>query len=261
VDIQRVDAGNTPRGPYARYASAQLRLRVLVATFLGVLIGGTSAWWGFPPTASAYSCNLGQNYYDTVATNNTQTYSDYGTRVTSPGMYVYGMSSLCAHVSSLVSFSTTKDAAEIGWVIQASGYVSCHTTGNNTPTIFYAWIAYGSYDCHEYSHISSGQSINVSVRSNLGSNPYTWIYDYNGTVLAQHDNGFSASAATTNAERHNASESAQALFNGMQFRTSGAVWKSWSRAVCWSAYSNDPNYNNQILSATKLQVTQAAPQC
>jgi hypothetical protein len=243
----------------------------LLVAFAGVAIGGAAAWGIAPSAALAATCNTKLN---TVATNNTQDYDDYGVRVSGPGMYVYAGASTCVHDSSISSLANNADLdeAEIGWRRAATGYVACNATGADNAYAFYTWVSYGSYACFQVgSALSSGNSYSASVRADLGNNkPTFWIYDFDGHVYTTHDNGFSASASVTNGERHYidvsqggdpTQEPATALFNGMQYRTAGDVWQAWGRSVCWSGLSDDPYYNNQLLSSTEVKVSTAASSC
>ena len=89
----------------------------------------------------------------------------------------------------------------------------------------------------------------------------TWIFDYQGNVLDEPTLDFAGSTSQTNGERHNTGDYAHSLFDGMQFRNISGAWQSWGSSVCWSQYSTDPDYNNQLLSSTGVQVSKDAPQC
>jgi hypothetical protein len=175
-------------------------------------------------------------------------------------MVVYGDSPSCIHVSSILSIDTAGDEAEVGWGSFAVGLPECGTTGNGFPHVFYTLDVGPFYECHASTELLSNASYSFSVRVDQSA-PTTWIWDWNGTILNTEDLGFTNSANQTNGERHNLSESAKALFNGMQYRSSSGVWTAWSRSVCWNGVSDDPGYNNQLLSNTKVQVTTQAPSC
>ena len=241
-----------------------LHARLLAVAFLGVLLGGTAAWWGFPQVATASNCNAS---YNTVATNNTLNYSDYGEQVNGPGMNVFGGGASCARISSIESNAQNDDEAEVGWLIQAPGVSNCiGGTGDNTPHVFYTWVAYGTYACHENTSYTlvAGNKYPFSIRYDFSSPSGTqkWIYDFNGNVLDEHDNGFKLSQPTTNGERHSTDDGSAAHFIGMNFRTASDTWSAWGHSAC-SPYpqSDDPDFNNQLLSNTEIQVSQQAAQC
>ena len=134
--------------------------------------------------------------------------------------------------------------------------------------VFWTYTILGTYTCHEDDAISLtvGSNYNLSTKSQFsnGNPTNTWGFSFNTTLLDQHNVGFTNSANQTNGERHSTAESATALFDGMQFRGPGDTWSSWTRSVCWQSYTGapgDPDYNNQLLSNTKVQVSTAAPQC
>lgn len=242
------------------------RASILAVVLLGTTVGGTAAWWAFPPTAAAIpsGCDLPWPY-NSIATNNTQNYSDYGDQVNGPGMNVYGGGAVCVRISSLESNSNSQvsDLAEVGWHIQASGYNTCNTTGDNKPHVFYAWMAYGSYACHEATsyQLTAGNKYAFSIRYDF-NDPHTlsWIYDFQGNILTIHDNGFDFSQPTTNGERHGSGDGASAHFIGMKFRTASDTWAAWGHSAC-SPLSDDNIYNNQLISNTEIQVSQQAAQC
>jgi len=251
-----------PKGPHAR---------VTFVAFIGVMVGSTTAWLGFPPSALAATCNV---HYNTVATNSDGlAYADHGVRA-STGDLVYGGGVTCVHVDSVIvqSNDSLGDEAEVGWHTEATGYSTCHSTGDNTPHVMYTWVAYGQYECYEDDSISlsAGTYYPLSVRADLSDpNKSTyWIYDFNGSVITpEHDLGFKIGAGVTNGERHyldpsdNSKESSQAHFKGMQYRKGTDVWSAWATAVCFSAYSNDPYYNNQLVSNTEVTVLDKLGQC
>jgi len=253
-------------GDFADSWRRSLHAKLLLATFLGVVIGGTVAWWGFPPRAAASGC--GSLVYNTDATNDSNTFNHYGTRVANPGMHIFDGGSVCERVSSIASAASdlTGDNAEIGWLNLANGKTNgCHFTGDGVHHVFWAYKISGGFSCHvapSYTLVG-GNDYSFSVRYDFSSPhcQFCWIFDSNGNVLDEPTLGFDNSTSVTNGERHDTSDGATSHFDGMQFRTINNTWSSWGNAACFSALSNDPNYNNQLLSVTDIQVTTQAPDC
>jgi hypothetical protein len=229
-----------------------LRARLLFVVFLGVVIGGTAAWWGFPSVAHAATCDV---HYNVVATDSVSNHGHNGVRVSNPGMYIYNYTAYCVHDSSLLSEATTGDWAEVGWRDPATGYQACGVTGDNTPHILVTWVNGGVYTCHQYGALTANQSDDFSV---WGDSSDLWHWAHNGSNITTHTLDFRASYSFTNGERHSSYESAEALFDGMQNGTS-PNWNVWTSSACFS--DNDPSYNNQLQSHTKISVSQGASQC
>lgn len=239
--------------------------KLLLATFLGVLIGGTVAWWGFPARAAASGC--GSLVYNTDATNDSNTFNHYGTRVANPGMHIFDGGSVCQRVSSIASDASdlTGDNAEIGWLNLANGKSSCNFSGDGVHHVFWAYKISGGFSCHVATGYTlvGGNDYSFSVRYNFSNThcQFCWIFDFNGNILDQPTLGFNNSTSVTNGERHDTSDGATSHFNGMQFRTINNTWSSWGNAACFQALSDDPNYNNQLLSTTNIQVTTQTADC
>ncbi len=244
------------------------RVVVLVAVFAGVVIGGTAAWWGFPPTALAYTCN------GRFSTDATRTYGldfiDRGVRA-STGDLIYGGGATCVHVASVLVIDRANDWVEVGWHTMATGYADCHATGNNVPVVFYLRDVSGQQTCYEDRNITikAGTYYPVSVRSDIVNNANRWIWDWNGTTLSESpDLGFSAGAGMTNSDRHyidsinTSDEDATAHFKGMQKLTSANSWVGWGGEICaGSGYNNDAYYNNQLTQPDEVGVSTNAAQC
>jgi hypothetical protein len=251
-----------------------VRGRVLLVTFCGVMIGATAAWWGFPPVAAAATC-MSPGGVNTLATNSTANFNHYGTRVANPGMQVFSGGSICLRVSSIfaMSSSPTSDNAEIGWANAATGQHYCNgVAGNGHPTVFYAWVVSGSFNCHQDNtdSISAPNFYSFSARYDLSngagncSSSCKWIFDFNGKILDQPSTLlFNQSNSASNSERHNTGtgEIGHAVFQGLQFRSSSSTWNDWGQSLCWSFYNSDPDYHDQLLSATSVQVTTQSAVC
>ena len=178
-------------------------------------------------------------------------------------MYVYNLPVACDYDSSILAQASTGDGAEIGWSIQKSGYVNCHSTGDGKAYVFYFWQFGNQSDCRESGGPLSSTYYPFSVRNNA-SDPGTWIFDFNGNVLDTKYLAFTGSQSVTNAERHNDGDPARGLFNGLQYRASlDNTWKAWNNSVCISVPppNGDMNWNNQLLSATDVSVTMAPASC
>lgn len=232
--------------------------RIILVALLGVSIGGTAGWWAFPPAADAASCNLGTGRYNVVASDNPTLFSHNGIRVANPGMYVYGFTAYCDRVSSIESMATTGDSAEVGWDDEASGLdTGCFITGDGTPHILTFYLTGSFYVCRDYGQLTTDQSDDFSV---WGASNDVWTWAMNGSNIQQITLDFRASAGFTNGERHSTFDSAEALFNGMQYGTPGS-WTAWPQAVCPTSGDTDPDYNDQAHSATDISVSQSPRQC
>jgi len=133
--------------------------KLLVIALLGLSLGGTAAWWAFPPAAHAATCDVKYN----VVASDGKGYAHDGVRVANPGMYIYNYTSYCVHDSSIESLSTSGDWAEVGWRDPATGYVACGVTGDNTPHILVTYVNGGVYHCTQYGQLTANQSDNFSV--------------------------------------------------------------------------------------------------
>ena len=185
VTVER-ERGVKPLGPPERRLS--LRVIALAAAFAGVVLGGTTAWWGFPPVALAAGCN-NMSYHDTGAMRTNGVLSaDRGVRA-SVEDHVYPDIAECAHVDSvLVEDYATLDFVEVGWGTFQPAYGNCSPASgmNNAPVVMFALKIFGVFGCSLVTSISiqGGDTPFVAVKSNWPSHPYDWIFSYNGNQLA-----------------------------------------------------------------------------
>lgn len=177
--------------------------------------------------------------------------------VANPGMFVYASDVSCVRISSVASLDQSDDIVEIGWRDADTGFDNCHTIGDEKPHLFRVWMRSGTYRCDEFLELTPSVSYGFGVADQNGDT--IWTYTWQGAAIDTVDNTFTLGASLTNGERHNTSESAKALFDGTRYMATDG-WHAWSQSKCDSS-SDDPGYNNQLLSATKVQVTTAAPQC
>jgi len=240
---------------------------IVAAAATGALIGATAALWAFPSraVASAPACdNIDIGHYNTAATDNTSYDAHHGMRVASPGMYIYNYDAVCIHTSSIGSVDQSGENVEVGWEDTKAGLYyeeqQCHWTGDDTPHIFRAKIRNGTYYCTVYGQLTPTQSDGFGVADQNGDS--AWTFTHNGATLGDNpvQMDFSLGSNRTNGERFNTNDSAHALFNGLYYMATDG-WHSWTRSQCYTASSDDPGFNNQLLSATEVQVTTAAPQC
>jgi hypothetical protein len=235
-----------------RIRRSSLHVKLLLVALLGVAFGGTAAWWVYPPEARAATCDV---KYNVVASDSTSNFSHNGERVANPGMYIYDYVSDCAHVSSIEVDTTTNDEAEVGWIDPSAAFSPCLVIGDNKPHILTTYVSGGVYSCRQWAQLTPNQSDDFSVWGN-SSDVWTWSHDGSNVRVVTLD--FRAGQVLTNGERHTTFESAEALFNGLQYGTS-PNWVSWPQSVCLS--DDDPQYANQLHSATNISVSQSAPQC
>jgi hypothetical protein len=242
----------------------------LVVTFAAAVVGGSVAWWGFPPVALAadWACGTpaGLPEYFTEATNNLGAdYGAYGVKAggsvgDNTGDQVFNLTNIeCAHVSSVIDVYSTGDYdfAEVGWQIQQVGIPSgdqCGTPVNPVrPTVLYAYRAYDSYVCHQDTSttLALGYSYPASVRSLAGDQYVGWSWQliFNGIVYkVTPPEEFNTGAGATNGERHyvegpnnpeNTIESAKADFTGMKYWQANPPpggspsWVDWNSHECY----------------------------
>ncbi|HEU5216223.1 MAG TPA: hypothetical protein VFU30_11850 [Gaiellaceae bacterium] len=246
-----------------------LRSMLLVVT-VGVLLGGTAAIWAFPSGAKALDPCQFVNHYNTMANTPNQ---HHGVRVANPGMIVYHITPSCIHVSTILSVDTTTlDWMEIGWQDIENAYVynleQCTINGDGNPHTFRVVNRDGIEHCTNYASISVDGYEEYGVADQNGDD--NWTFYMNGSTLGTNpvSNTFSLSESITNGERYTNSsglspESAAAYFSGLQYMPLNGAWTSWGQAQCYnnSWTNDDPNYNNQLLSATTVQVSTASAQC
>jgi hypothetical protein len=150
----------------------------------------------------------------------------------------------------------------MGWVDVDPSADVCGMFGNDHPHVLHAWQRNGAFDCTEGgANLTSSQADGFGVADQNGD--ADWSYTHDGDVVFVEDNmGFTLGVSVTNAERHNDYENARALFNGLRYMSSDG-WHSWSSSHCYTPdfINGDPDWNNQLLSATEVQVTQNPYQC
>lgn len=241
----------------------------LVAVFAGVVAGGTAAWWSFPPTALAYSCN---GYWSTDATRHFGfDWVDRGVRASS-GDEVLGAGPVCERFNSVLVITQAGDYVETGWTNLATNVNDCHAIGDNKPHVFYEWNLSGAQTCHEVQSIaiSGGQYYSVNTHSDIANNhPNQWIFAWDHTTLNESPNvGFQQGAGMTNVDRHfkdpsnGSNEDARGDFKGMQNGDNQNTWNAWGSEICAGVgYSNDPNYNNQLVQPDEVQVSTNPASC
>jgi len=243
-------AGKTLEGrPCTGFPEWSLRGKLLLVVFLGVVIGGTAAWWAFPSIARADTCGQNVKYNQEAWDGGT---GHNGVRVSSPGMYIYAFTEGCRQISSIGSVAPSGDQAEIGWLNVASGASNCGITGNNTPHLMTVYVNGGAYTCTPHGTLTANQSDDFSV---WGDSSDLWHWAHNGSNVITHTLDFRASISATNGERHSTYDSATSTFNGMQNGTS-PNWHPWTSSSCY--VSNDPDYNTQLHSATYISVSQGS---
>jgi hypothetical protein len=232
--------------------------KLLLLVVVGIVIGGTAGMWVFPASALA-SDTCGQDVkFNTVASDGLGVAHD-GIHVASPGMYIYNHDASCREISSIdaLSLNSHGDQAEMGWIDIASGESNCNTIGDNTPYVMTVWVNMGTYHCFTHGSLTPNQSDAFSVWGDSSDN-WTWGHSGNNVQLATLD--FRTSESTTNGERHSTYDSAQSMFNGMQNGTTGH-WNDWSNSVCVPQPDPDPDYFNQLHSATYISVSTSTQQC
>lgn len=228
-------------------------VRHLLAAVLGIVIGATAAWWALPTVAHAATCNTGNLGYNTEASDGAGSVHN-GVRVAN--LFIYNYTAYCERVSSIGSIHATFDLAEVGEVQLASGLTGCNTVGDGTPHVLTVYAVSTALVCRLHGSLTSNQSDAFSV---WGDSSDYWTWSHDGMDVTHQTLDFRTSTSVTNGERHSAFESAQSLFDGMQNGTS-PNWNSWTASVCYSQPNPDPNYFNQLQSATKISVSQASPQ-
>ena len=261
---------------------------MLVLCFVGVIVGGTAAWWGFPPVAlAAGQCN---NYLKTDAGRSSAgDFQDLGVRASGEDL-VYGGGVQCAHADTVSVLLPNQDSfVEAGWATMQSAYSAqdefpyCNSY-LNSPHAFYVYRQNHAYTCNVYSStdvsVSGGDKPTTSVYSDQ-AHPGTWILDFSngsGGSFTHAVSGwtYTVGAGLTNCDRHyldpsdNTKESCQAHFTGMQYRTSPPGWQAWGSELCANGVkgspplpdlSNDPTYNNQLTQPNEVLVSAALGQC
>lgn len=231
--------------------------KLLLAVLAGAALGGSGAWWIFPAQAEAATC--GAVKYDTEATDNAS-YTHHGVNVTNPGMYIYNYDTACTHISSIAVIYDSDDLVEIGWSDDGDQSEVCEQgSASNIPYLFWVLVYHGSYACYRSINLASAQSDGFGVADEDGD--WTFSYTHDGSVVIQLHAAFSRGTVITNAERHDTAGSARALFDGLRYMILNGGWTAWTQAHCYTGGSNDPDWNNQLLSAIKVQVTTQSPQC
>lgn len=232
-----------------------LHVRLLLVALLGSVIGGTAAWWVFPAVAHAATCNIGGfGAYNTEATDGAGAVHN-GVRVAN--LYIYSYTAYCERVSSIGSIHANFDLAEVGEIQLASGFTNCNTVGDGTPHVLTVYGTGTAVVCRLHGALTANQSDAFSV---WGDSSDYWTWSHDGMDVTHQTLDFRASTSVTNGERHSTYESAQSLFDGMQNGTS-PNWNSWTASQCFTQPDPDPNYFNQLQSATKISVSQASQQC
>ena len=244
----------------------------LLVAALGVLFGGTAAFWVFPQRALAQSLCEFVNHYNTLANAPNQ---HHGVRVFNPGMLVFHETPECIHVSSILAVDTTTyDQMEVGWQDTLNGYPynngNCVYTGDGQPHTIRVVNRGGVEHCTNYGALNFDGYESYGVADQNGDNNWTF-YEGGGTLGTNPvTNSFSLSLSITNGERYTElypppSESADAYFGGLMYMPLNGSWTNWGNANCYltDPYAKqDPVYNNQILSATTVQVsTQGSNGC
>lgn len=256
--------------------------RAVLASFtavsLGVVIGGTAAFWVFPAQAQA---SPGQNCFpftEPLVTKHYTTVAEavnphHGTEVITPGMLVYNEPPQCVHIESIVSEGSDKDFAEVGTEAVASGVQvsvpsgTCSFVGDGKFHVIRMTNRNESEDCTVFQAVTPDFFYSFAVDDQNGDDKWTtW---FNGSQLGGNpvNNTFSLSTSYTNGERFTPaipppSESADAEFYGLRYMPLNGSWTPWGQAECApSSISTDPNYNNQLTSATRIFVSTGSSQC
>src|SRR5581483_10596922 len=171
------------------------RASVLGVCFVGVILGGTAAWWGFPPVAlAAGTCN---NFLHTAAGRTTAgAFQDLGVRASGED-HVYPGGVQCSQNDTvLVLMPDQVNYAEAGWATEQTAYhqeePACAASGmTNSPQAFYFYRQDDNDTCVYFNgtiSVSGGDNPTASVYSSA-ANPGTWILDFsNGS-----GNGFTHS--------------------------------------------------------------------
>lgn len=221
----------------------------------GAAVGIAAAWWLFPSRAEAATCNV--HYFTDATDNSTNVHRGMG--VANPGMYIYDYDAFCVQDSSVGVTAGSGDLVEIGWRDPDSGYQACTATGDDNPHLFVVDLYFGAYSCTQFNvTLTPWQSDGFGAADQNADK--LWSFTHDGNLVQSMYETFSSGVVWTNGERHNTTESARALFDGARYMASDG-WHAWSTSHCYYAQSNDPVYNNQLLSATKIKVTAEAPQC
>lgn len=241
-----------------------------MVTFLGVVAGGSAAWWGFPPVALA----AGQcNYYS--YTQATRTYGfDYVDRGVKANTYdhVYGGGVQCAHVASVIVEDQFLNYVEVGWGTMQTAYSDCPDSGKtNSPVVLRVIkIAGQAPVCVFYQSIpiQGGDDPWVSVRSDNPTDPTAWIFVYNGNQLAYVQGiPFATGVGVSNTDRHYRDpdnpvhESSDAHFKGMQYRTGGNTWLNWGSEICVGSFFPDSKYHNRLTQPNEVLVAANSEIC
>ncbi len=230
-----------------------ISLKILGAVFLGVAVGATAAVWIFPPRAAAVTCTGAVN----VEATDNALWSHRGMGVANPGMYVYDYDAVCDHVSSVGVLGANGNLVEIGWDDIDNNWQACNVTGDDNPYLFTVEVRNDGYHCSQFLQLTPSQSDGFGAADQNGDS--TWSFTWEGAPIGQQlDEGFNSGLVSTNGERHNSSESARALFDGTRYMASDG-WHSWSVSHCY--VDENAEWNNQLVSATKVKVTTEARQC
>ena len=242
-----------------RVSRAPFRTKLLLVTFLGVLIGSFGAWFAFPGIAKADTCANYVNHYH-AESNDTDT-THYGVKVANPGMYIYDHAIGCVEVSSIAIVHVGGDQAEIGWDQIANGVSICNATGDGSERVLTTWTTAHTYHCALHGTLTPNQSDEFDVwadSSSCSGGLCTWHYDHDGAHPQVATLDFSTGTAFNNGERLSSYDSAQSQFNGLQVGHD-TTWSDWAGASCY--YDDDPTYSPKILSSTDVNVSSAGNPC
>lgn len=252
----RARAGLAQILPRLRFHRDRRTMSALLCVALGVIIGATAAVWVFPQRAFAATCTIdSSDHYNVEAVPPNQ---HHGTAVFSPGMYVYNITPVCIHVSSVVSQDTNNGHfVEIGWIDIKNGMPynndHCSLTGDGTPHLFRTHYDTNGFFCTQYSvTLTPGTRFTTGISDQNGDD--VWNTSYNGTGIGTTlSTDFSLSESETNGERYGTAESASASFDGLQYMPlNGGGWIDWAAIGCY--VDTDPNFGNYIHSQTWVDV-------
>jgi len=237
-------------------------LTILVAAALvGAALGlSVSLLKPQPVQADIPSCS---DQYNVVAWMKDGGNPHLGERVINPGMYTYGGSPVCAHLSTLDVFDDAQNQVEVGWVIEgAQSAIPCLQATDDIPHIFAAYEVAGSQQCKPANgSLTSGQYDGYRVDDAAANGCWKFYHNsdqvYGGTtgICIPQQRG----DILTNGERHGnntpGADSAAAIFDGLQYYST-AGWDGWNSTELACDLVN--GYDLAIDSLTKNRVYQVS---
>lgn len=250
-------------------------MAVLVACFVGVVVGGT-----FPPVALAATDGQCNGYWLTEATRtNGLSYADRGVRANGAD-HVYGGGDQCSHVDSVAVAPGSTDFVESGWGTVRTAYNTwnpnnnCNASGEtNHPEAFYGWRVGSTLGCVLSTTISVNGGDNPTASVYQDSQPFEWVVNFsngsgNGFTHVLSGMGFSTGAPLTNCDRHwkdpgdPTIEKCDAHFTGMQYRNGVGNYVDWGSEVCYNNTTNqDPTYDNHLTQPAEVTVEVGGANC